>query len=135
MATGIPYCLSREAVVDRFNTYAVVLFSFVFLGWQSTHPPGARSALLETLCPPEEDSPIVMQSLIEEAEATGMPPSTLNRLLIKGYRPSTGCCAPSSRPRRVGCLPNCYSANWTRGSASARLWNVLPKSLKPKSLI
>ena len=72
-------------MTGRFKIRRCVLCFFVLLGLQFHHLPGARSELLDDLCRAEVHSPRVMQSLIEEAEATGMPPSTLNRLLIKGY--------------------------------------------------
>ncbi len=42
--------------------------------------------LIGGLCDANTDPAMVIEALVEEAEATGMPPATLNRLLAVGYR-------------------------------------------------
>ncbi len=73
-------------MAGRFNTYAAAWGALVLLGLHVVQPSTAPGDMLDSLCSSETDSAVVMQSIVEEAEATGMPPSTLNRLLIKGYQ-------------------------------------------------
>lgn len=41
------------------------------------------------MCGSVEDTVFDLKPIVAEAEATGMPPSTLNRLLVKGYQDQT----------------------------------------------
>lgn len=52
-------------------------------------PLWGHAEILDALCPADDNSPVELKPLVEEAEATGMPTSTLNRLLVKGYQDET----------------------------------------------
>ncbi len=49
-------------------------------------PALSHGSFLEDLCRPDADGAYEIPPLAEEAEATGMPPHILQRLLAKGYR-------------------------------------------------
>ena len=49
-------------------------------------PMASQASILDDLCQLDSNAPIAMEALVEEAEATGMPASTLKRLLVKGYQ-------------------------------------------------
>lgn len=70
----------------RFKWHTRVLIAMACIGFQMHAAPVALGALLDDLCDPQSPSSIAIESLVEEAEATGMPDSTLNRLLVVGYR-------------------------------------------------
>lgn len=62
--------------------FPLALLSLVaFLYW----PVCSKAELLDDLCTLDSDATVEIKALAEEAEATGMPTSTLNRLLIRGY--------------------------------------------------
>ena len=54
-------------------------------------PVVSWGSILDDICQVDTETPIDISQIVEEAEATGMPVSTLNRLLVKGYvdKPST----------------------------------------------
>lgn len=60
----------------------------------------AHGSLLEELCRPDADGGYDIGSLAEEAEAAGMSPHILKRLLVKGYRGQTA----ASELGRLFCL-------------------------------
>lgn len=66
----------RRLVLWLAGCLLVVVLSF---------PVASRSEILETICREDGSHPVDISELVEEAEATGMPPSTLNRLLVKGH--------------------------------------------------
>lgn len=70
----------------RFNGYTGILIVMIWMGFQMHAVPDALGALVEDLCDPQIPYEIVIESLVEETEATGMPESTLNRLLVVGHR-------------------------------------------------
>ena len=49
-------------------------------------PVQTHGAMLDDLCSPDTNGAYEISLLAEEAEATGMPPRLLRRLLAKGYR-------------------------------------------------
>lgn len=52
-------------------------------------PVQTHGAMLDDLCSPDTNGAYEISLLAEEAEATGMPPRLLRRLLAKGYRNQT----------------------------------------------
>jgi len=75
--------------MDRRYKYGGRLW--IIAVWISAQVAGigfARADLIGDLCNTRTDPALVIESLVEEAEATGIPPATLNRLLAVGYRDS-----------------------------------------------
>lgn len=75
-------------MVFKFNPYRRFVHGLAYLWLVAAVwvPPFGHADLLDDMCGPGEDSTLELKPLVAEAEATGMPPSTLNRLLVKGYQ-------------------------------------------------
>ena len=62
-----------------------LLVAAIWIGIQLGAAHLAHGAYLDELCQSDADSPQAFKALVEEAEATGMPSASLNRLLVRGY--------------------------------------------------
>lgn len=75
-------------MVKKFKSPHRFWLAAVWLTIQAAAVGVAHADLIGDLCDANADPTLVIESLVEEAEATGMAPSTLNRLLAVGYRDS-----------------------------------------------
>lgn len=84
----------------RLYGFIVILLAAVWLMVVCIMPIATYGAWLDDLCTPDTDGGYDIPSLSEEAEAAGMPPRILRRLLAKGY----GDNAPANELGRLLCL-------------------------------
>lgn len=73
-------------MVSRFEYRRIVQPAVVWMILQAAVISTAHADLIDTLCDAKTDPTTVIWALVEEAETTGMPLPTLNRLLAVGYR-------------------------------------------------
>ena len=72
----------------KFKKYplTVLALTCICLAQLYDEPSLGYGDILEEMCRPDSESGFELKPLVEEAEATGMPTSTLKRLLVKGYQ-------------------------------------------------
>lgn len=75
-------------MVSILNNHMMQLRRLALLGLVASFcwPICGNAELLDDLCMMDSNATVKIKPLVEEAEATGMPASTLNRLLVKGYQ-------------------------------------------------
>lgn len=73
-------------MAKRFKYRCRLWLALFCLAFQVAGIGVTHADLIGDLCDAKTDPALVIEALVEEAEATGMPPSTLNRLLAVGYR-------------------------------------------------
>ncbi len=73
-------------MVIRSENHSLLKIAIVWLSVQASCIGVVHADLIGDLCGNATDPSVAIEGLVEEAEATGMPPATLNRLLTLGYR-------------------------------------------------